>query len=243
MPLVIRQRPASLEEQQLIKNLRLQVPGKPGQIRAFLENTVVTWAVTMLAIILLWAGLCWCLRKLFGLALDLRSPVSLWLLALATPTCALFAAWHSWRWSRQQAKQRQAYANDLDSALLQEEHYTLSAAKRFQEPEHGGLLYCLLTDEKRVLVLYDYASQNLNQQEKNPLDSDFLPKTALRMLRLPQTGVVIAREFSGEPLPLSATFELDLDPEDWPEEDAYCQLDFAKLEFTLGNKPISEPAC
>jgi hypothetical protein len=128
---------------------------------------------------------------------------------------------------------------DISGAQVAEEHYVLTAAKRFQEPEHGGLIYFLRTAEDKVLTLYDHESQDLGVQGGEPLKSSFRPKTELVMVRAPQTALVIDKAFSGEVLEAGDPIVLVVPPNEWPETESYCDIPWTELEARLG--PV-EPA-
>jgi hypothetical protein len=57
---------------------------------------------------------------------------------------------------------RAVIAKDISEGMVLEEQYNFSAAKCFREPEHGGLMYFLLDEKNRTYVVFDFESQNLN---------------------------------------------------------------------------------
>ncbi|MGR8935849.1 MAG: hypothetical protein ACU837_15925 [Gammaproteobacteria bacterium] len=110
-----------------------------------------------------------------------------------------------------------------------------SAAKLFQEPEHDGLIYFLHTSGGQVLVLYDDESQDLGAGGENPFGSAFKPAADFSIVRAPNVGVVISKQFSGTPLNAGEPFELTVDPEQWPEPDAYCDIPWDELEIRFSS--------
>lgn len=130
----------------------------------------------------------------------------------------------------------------LDAGQVQEERYAFTAAKRFQEPEHGGLIYFLRTVEGKVLTMFDAESQDLAMSEQDPLTSSFRSMSELVMVRSPNTGFVIGQTFSGDPLELGPPLEIEADPKDWPESETYCDMPWADLASRLGQKSTHAPA-
>lgn len=131
---------------------------------------------------------------------------------------------------------------DLNSGQANQQTIQLLAAKRFQEPKHGGLLYFLLTTEQQVLVIYDDDSQRLGLAGKNPFNSEFKPCTQLQLVTAPLSEMVIGRHFSGQPLPSIPTFELSAPADQWPLRDSCCPVDWTALNQQFGDtelEPVS----
>ena len=80
------------------------------------------------------------------------------------------------------------------------ECYVFTAAKRFQEQEHGGLICFMRTADDKVFTRFDAESQDLGVSEQNPLTSSFRPMSELVMVRARNTGFVIGTTLSGVPL-------------------------------------------
>jgi hypothetical protein len=135
-------------------------------------------------------------------------------------------------WFRFRALRRKA-RSDLANGLVDERHYTFVEAKRFQEPEHGGLIYCLRTSDDKVLVLYDAESQDLGVAGKNPLTSSFAVASELRLVRAPQSGLTLTKHFSGTPLSVSTPVEIRLPPGKWPEDEDLWDVGWDELERKL----------
>ena len=117
--------------------------------------------------------------------------------------------------------------------MVLEERYRFVDAKRFQEPEHGGLIYFLRTSDDRVFVLYDYDSQDLGVQGLDPFSSSFRPKRELAIVRTPDSDMVISTEFFGEEFTISETSELRVPPEQWPESETYYDAQWSDLDGAL----------
>lgn len=239
MPTNTVTRKASTAEQACSRDWLSNAATTTRRWRNGVENGLVLWAFSLLCFVIVWwiaAGLA---RRFADVDYGLRSAAAPWILGIATLLCAAYAVGSSMLWIKRWKDRRPSLAADVAAAQVIEEHYAFNAVMRFQEPEHGALIYFLHTTEDRVLTLYDYESSELGAQEGDPLSSSFRPMSKLVMVRLPQTGWVISRTFSGEPLEAADPIELAAPPEQWPEDDAYCGIPWSQLESVLGLKARS----
>jgi hypothetical protein len=122
---------------------------------------------------------------------------------------------------------------DLNGGVVVDELYKFVAVKRFQEPEHGGLIYFLRTEDEKVLVLYDAESQSLGAGGEDRLASSLRPRTELVMARAPATRYVLDKRFTGTLMDLAAPIELAVSPKEWPEQDELCEIPWDQLEKRL----------
>lgn len=205
------------------------------------ENAVVLWATSLLLLVVVWVICAWLVRQSLGVDYGWRSAASPWILGISTVLCALLAVISSVRWVKGWKDIRPGLRDDLAAAQVVEEHYLFDAAKRFQEPEHGGLMYFLHTTDDRVLTLFDHESQNLGVREKDPLASSFRPTSKLIMVRAPVTGLVISMAFENEPLDAGEPVELAVPPEQWPETEQYCGIPWSRLKTALGSQGARSP--
>jgi hypothetical protein len=129
---------------------------------------------------------------------------------------------------------RPALGADLESGEVEEEHYEFTAAKRFQESEHGGMMYFLRTVDDKVFVLFDYESQGLGAEGQEPLASEFQPREKFELVRAPHSGIVLEQNFSGTPLEIGAPIELAVGPSKWPEWECYCEVKWEELDERFG---------
>lgn len=187
----------------------------------------------MLIVVLGWLLVAWLARAIFQHEIGWNSPVAIGVIAFGAPACAVFAVVSSIRWISGWRDTRPLLLADLDAGRVVEEIYQFTAAKRFQEPEHGGLIYFLKTTGDKVLTLYDYESSNLGARGEDPFGSDFEPRTNLLMVRAPKTGYVISQRISGAPLDAGAPLELATAPQLWPESETYCDIPWDELEKRL----------
>jgi hypothetical protein len=176
----------------------------------------------------------WLARRFSGLDVGWQSPHALWIAAGGAAGSAAFAARAARSWFASQSDGRTGFARDLELGLVVDETYALTAAKRFREPEHGGLMYFLRTDDEQVLVLFDYESQDLGVNGGDPLQSSFRPRTKLTIARAPTTRVVLSTSFDGPELALGVPLELAAGPEQWPESGELCTVPWGALERHFG---------
>lgn len=136
------------------------------------------------------------------------------------------------RWLRANGRSRAAdvalMAADLEKAIVLDEAQAVLGVKRLREPEHGMILLFLLLGSGKVFVLYDHDAG---------LEGS-LPLTPLSQLHLATFPASKRRvwSFSGEPLPLAEPGRMDLEPEHWPEDEAWCRVKWENIErhFAVG---------
>ena len=175
-----------------------------------------------------------------GRDVGLQSPYALWIFVLGVPACAAYALVSTVLSMRRRRDLRPALRADLETGDVIEESYRFTDARRFQEPEHGGLIYFLHTDDDRVFVLYDTESQDLGARGGNPLTSRFEPKSELRVVRTPSSAIVLGKSFSGEVLDAGEPLELGLPPKEWPASEAYYDVPWAELDAKLARPGITQ---
>jgi hypothetical protein len=54
--------------------------------------------------------------------------------------------------------------------------------------------------------------------------SSFQTKSALCLIRAPNTGLVIAKTFAGADLPTTQVLEMAVSPKEWPEDEEFCAV-------------------
>lgn len=175
----------------------------------------------MLVLVAICLGPAWLARKFFTTEFGLRSDAAVWIFGIAVPVCLIYAVISSARWIRGWHDYRPLLRADISNHKVEEEHYVFTEAKRFQEPEHGGLIYFLRTSEDKVFTLFDHESQDLGVQNGDPLKSSFVPRQNLVITRAPETRFVISKVFAGPPLEIGEPAELTSAPKHWPETETY----------------------
>ena len=228
------QRPATEAERAALEKMLANAATTRRRWKQGIENALVLWAASLLGLVVIWLAFAWLGRKLFDVEFGLHSSAMIWVLGVATPLCAVYAAVSSVRWIRDWTDYRPLLRADIEGAQVSEEHYVFTEAARFQEPEHGGLIYFLRTVEDKVLALFDYESQESGTQDGDPLKSSFRPKSKLVMIRAPKATFVISKVFSGEALEVGDPIDLAVAPKEWPESESYCSIPWAELEARLG---------
>jgi hypothetical protein len=164
-----------------------------------------------------------------GAALEANLPLR----TIGVALVAVYAFWEQRRAGRGLQDPRQPLRDDLAGGVAEEVTLQLTAAKRYQEPEHGGLVYCFRTSDETVFVLFDYGSQQLGVEDEDPLTSDFQPREVLHLVRTPRSGLCLSTRFAGAPLPLPAPRQLTLPPEKWPESETFTDIPWEDLDKRL----------
>lgn len=119
---------------------------------------------------------------------------------------------------RSEYAQRSGWAQYRRSFAADQVHVTtfnFVDVKRYQEEEHGGLQYLLLTDDGNVLSWFDGESEDLGADDKEPLDSSFRPKNRLELVRTMDRARIVTEVWSGAELP--SPDPLPLNASRWPE--------------------------
>jgi len=202
----------------------------PSRWKLGVGNAVVLWAVSMLIFLIAWSGISWIARIAFAVSIGWRTSVGLWMLLAGGVACLVFAVHSTMRWLRTSPDYRLLARLDLSDGIVFEERLIFTEARRFQEPEHGGLIYFLRTTDDRVFVLYDHESQDLGVEGKDPLSSSLQPKSELLLIRAPNTRLVITKTFAGDDLPTTHVCEMVVPPTEWPETEEFCSIPWSELE-------------
>lgn len=223
-------------ERESIRQILKRSPNSATRWKRGAENALVSWAVTTLLFVFASGFIAWLARKAFHAEIGLHTTGAIWVIVLGTLGCALYAIISSVRWIKKWPDARKDYQADLEGGQVIEETYEFTAAKRFQEPEHGGLFYFLRTTDDKVFVLWDYESQNHGVQDENPLNGKFQPRTELLIIRAPKSDIVIDRRMSGDVLDAGEPHALSVGPKSWPEDEACCKIPWEELEKRLNRK-------
>lgn len=227
-------RPLTAAERTHLERAARSAGGPLRRWRLAAVNALVVWAASLLLVFVLWLSVSWPARVMGGRDIGLQSPLAPWIVGIGVPLCTLYALYATVRWLRGHRDPRPGLLADLERGEAIEETHRFVAAKRFQEPEHGGLIYFLRTPDDRAFAVYDSASQDLGVQGKDPLTSPFRPRTALTVVRAPRSGLVLDTAFTGEALASGDAIELTASPDDWPQADAYSEIPWNDLERRLG---------
>jgi hypothetical protein len=212
----------------------------PSRSQLAALNAVLMWVLLMSAFAFAWALLAWVARRFAGLDVGLQGPASPWVWAAGGFVCAAFAANSSRRWFRSRPDERAQLAGDLERGVIIAETFTLTAVKRFQEPEHGGLMYFFRTDDDSVLVFFDEESQDLGAGNGDPLQSSFRPRSKVTIARAPVTRFALATAFHGPELEPGAVLDLTAPPREWPDSAELCPVRWDDLERHFGSRETAD---
>jgi len=228
-----QKRSMSQQERDFLDEALKSKPSSLSRWMRGVQNAVVLWAITMMLFVFAWKFLAWLVRIAISVEFGWSSNVALWIVIAGALGCASYAIVSSVRWVKKWPDSRAALQADLQGGKVIEESYEFTGARRFQEREHGGLIYFLRTTDEKVFVLYDYESQNLGVQNENPLKSGFCPTTKLLLVRAPKSDLVISREYSGAKLDVGEPQALSIPPQSWPEDETFCKFGWNELEVRL----------
>ena len=128
------------------------------------------------------------------------------------------------------ARVRQSLTGDQIHATT----YDLVAVKRYREPEHGGLVYLLLTDDGQVLSVFDHESQGLGVNDEDPRDSPFRPRARVEMVETLDRSHVIRETWSGAELPVPDP--LPLNTSRWPEHGEIVKVAWGDCDRHFGKR-------
>ncbi len=218
-------------ERETVRKLLLKLPSTAKRWQEAAKMGLTSWFIATLLFIFAWDFIVWLINK------TIHKKVSwIWVVVSVSLGLAIYFIIESIRWVKKWPDNRKEYQADIETGQVVEESYVFNAAKRFQEQEHGGLIYFLRTTDNKVFALFDHESQNLGVENKNPLNSKFQPTTELLIVRAPKSELVISRQFSGTPLDAGEINDLLVGPKSWPEDEEYCKIPWDELEMRLTKK-------
>jgi len=221
------------DEKGFLVNLLDNSPSGFKRLKKVFENFAVIWAASLLVLVLVWVVLVWLVNFFVVFDYGFKSDHSIKVIIFFSLITGLYSLFSTIMWAKNWTDLRPAIRSDIEGGLVVDKTYEVSEVKRFQELEHGGLIYFLRMNDNKVLTLYDYESVGLQMQSSNPLQSNFKPCDKLRIVKAPNTGYFISQEFSGEKLPLSEPIDLSSSPDKWPEGDSWCEIPWNELESRL----------
>jgi hypothetical protein len=229
----VTERAFTADERRQLEEIARAIPGRNGRFRRGAVNALVLFAASTLGLVIVWGLVAWVVNKLAGVEFGFDTAVAPWVFGIGIPLAAIGAIVSSVRWLRGWENPTDDIRQELATGTVLEEHHVFTEARRFQEPEHGGLIYFLRTADDRAFVVYDGESQDLGVGDGDPLASPFKPHANLRVVRTPRSRMVLDKTFSGPVLDAGAPLDLAADPKDWPEQDEYCAFGWGELEARL----------
>lgn len=149
----------------------------------------------MLPAFCLWAITSWFLWLLIDFDIGPKGPYGQAIKIIGGLGCATYMIFVWFRHRNTSRKNREEYASqvliDIEANVVKDSNYQVKGVKRFIEPEHGGLIYFLLTSTNRILVLYDYESAGLFMDDEDPLSSSFEVRNMLNIVKAPKSDHVL----------------------------------------------------
>lgn len=210
--------------------LHQRLQAEPGRIAGAVQHALRIFSASLLAILLLWVVLVWPAGAIFHADWSPAGGTASRIGGLVVAAGAIWAALSARRWLKGRRDSRGLLEADIAGGKAVEDRCRFVAAKRFQEPERGGLIYFLHSDDDRVFVVYDHESQDLGANGGDPLSGGFRPRGELVTARAPNTGDVVKQEFSGAALDAGKPIPLFATPDHWPEAEAWCDVPWNELE-------------
>jgi len=223
----------SVSEREFLQGLLKDAPGGSKRWRRGAENAFILFVLLLFVFAIVWWLSWWLVLRTLGNDIGIGSPAAVWIVVLGVAASAALAIRSTVRWIRGWKDTRPSLSADLEAGEVIEEQCQIAGAKRFQEPEHGGLIYFVRTTDDKVLVLYDNKSAQLGAQDEDPMSSQFTVRTGLRIVRAPRTRYVLEQHFFGDVLDPGEPRELTAPPSQWPEQDEYCDIPWHQLEARL----------
>ena len=181
---------------------------------------------------LLWAILYWAGSKFFDVNLGLHSSAAPWILAAGAVAVVSIIGPEIVKGMNHSKSATSALQADLASGTVEEMTIRIVDAIRMQEPDLGGFLFFFRTEDGRVYVQFDYESQDLGVDGKDPEMSTYKPREMLNVVRTHHQGRVLASVFSGQPVPVAQKVTLTSRPKHWPEPDDFCEVPWDRLIAT-----------
>jgi len=223
-------REITASEHEYLEELLASMPTTTMRLLEGAQNALVLWAASMFGIVILWLFVAWGIRLVFDADYGWGSFLAMWVYIIGGSLCAVYALVSSVNWIRSWKDLRPLIKSDLLNGKVDEENIIVTEVMRFQEQEHGGLIYFLRTKEDRVFVLYDEESQDLGVNGDDPLKSSFSVGNLLNVVRAPSSNFVIKRDFSGSPIQFGEPIDMIVQPELWPESESWCSIPWDELE-------------
>lgn len=198
--------------------------------------TLVGSGGLLFILVLIWIIVAWIASVLFDANIGLKIDNSKTVFGVLAIVSVIYPLVDSIRWARNLRSDRGKICQDIENGKVIVESYRISDIKRFQEQEHGGLIYFLQIKNKGVLVLYDHKSTEICIDGGDPLSSPFKPRENLNIVRAPETNYPISTKFSGAKLPLPEVLDLMASTDLWPDDDTWCDIPWSDLESVLTRK-------
>lgn len=230
-------------ERQFLQEVLEKLPDKNTRCREAVENAIVMFFAILLGLLLVWLFISWVVNAVFATNIGFKSDFVLPVVGMLMLVSFIFSVKSTLKWMKSWVNLKPKIVEDLKSNQTQEQNLTIIDAKRFEEPEHGGLIYFLKVKGKLdSYVIYDNESQNLGAQGKEPFDSKFRVKRHLKIVTAPISQWIIESRFSGQEITIDETAEIWIHPKNWAEPDSWCNIPWDELERHFYGKSYSREA-
>ncbi|KQU67929.1 MULTISPECIES: hypothetical protein [unclassified Rhizobacter] len=234
MPASITSRSFTDAEKLELQRILRALPGRLGKAKLAISTALLMWAASLAGAVVVWLIVAAVAKAALGLSFGWNSPYRAVVVFSAAVACAAVCIFLDYRWLRGLKNPAPSILADLEAGTVVEENYEFSEVKRLQEPEHGGLTYFLKSSTGRAYVLIDHERQQIGVGGDDPLKSSFHPRAQLRVVRAPDSRVILSSEFAGSSLSLPEPTDLLAPPSAWPDEDEYCPVPWDELEARFG---------
>jgi hypothetical protein len=235
MPATITRRALTDAEKLELQHILRTIPGRLGKAKMAISTTLLLWAASLAGALVVWLILAAVAKAALGWSFGWNSPYRAVVVFSAAVVCATVCIFQDYRWLKGLKSPAPSIRADLEAGTVIEENYEFTEVKRLQEPEHGGLIYFLKSSTGKAYVLFDHESQQLGASGEDPLKSAFSPRAQLRVVRGPDSRVILRSEFAGPSLSLPEPTDLLAPPSAWPEEDEYAPVPWDQVETRYGN--------
>lgn len=209
--------------------------GISGGLRHELRMLVSPCVSLVIAFFVIWTVLAIIGGLLFDVEFGWDSEWAGPIVAIGLLLCVGVAAFELAKQSGRTKSLRRSMDADLKAGMVEHLQLHFISAKRFQEPEHGGLIHFLLTDDNRVFVQYDHESQDLGVAGGDPLKSNYQARSEISIARAPSSRLILSQHSSGEPLELTLPIPLTAKPARWPESGEFCDTGWEELESSYAS--------
>lgn len=230
----VRRRAATLEER---VELERRIAAARRSIEEDWRGYLSPWITALILGAVVWAIVAALVRKFFAVDIGYHSRWGAIITLAGIAVCTLYMGAQAWRDTRHQKRCLRLLQSDLAAGEVSEQMLVFTGARRFQEPEHLGLIYFLRTVDDRVFVMFDYESQELAEQDLDPISSKFCPAENLVVVRGNASQRIIDTRFSGAELDAGAPAPLKARPRDWPRPEEFADFSWEDLDNRL-SRPV-----
>jgi hypothetical protein len=150
----------------------------------FVKETILSLGSTMSFIfVLLWLLVAKLFSSFTSIEFGWSSEYREFILVGIVISSFLYSFFEIIRTSKPSPKLVEAIKKDLAKNVIDQISYEVKDVKVFEEPEHGGFVYYLLTTENQVIVVFDSESQDLSINGEDPRNSSYLPRKYFEMYK------------------------------------------------------------